>query len=167
MKVFIFIHSACSEASTDKNIWHTLQTVYDIFFMHCLLLLNWKCSYNSHFLGQQLSYFVIIRIVVDCPRCRWYGRLKLIIVSIGIILIQQRISVYYTTGKKNGQELELYPAFNSLTVTQVWFVWIDICSTFKFIWCVMPIHICCFIVKLVWNSFKRNSLNSFQTMNIR
>lgn len=120
MKVFIFIHSASSEASTDKNIWHTLQTVYDIFFMHCLLLLNWKCSYDSHFLGQQLSYFVIIRIVVDCPRRRWYGRLKLIIVPIGIILIQQRISIYYTTGKKNGQELELYPAFNSLTVTLVW-----------------------------------------------
>lgn len=111
MKVFIFIHSVCSEASTDKNIWHTLQTVYDIFFMHCLLLLNWKCSYNSHFLGQQLSYFVIIRIVVDCPRRRWYGRLKLIIVSIGIILIQQRISVYYTTGKKNRTRVRAVSSF--------------------------------------------------------
>lgn len=115
-------------------------------------------SYLIPILGGQFfneiwfSYFVVIWIVVDCPRRRWYGCLKLVIVPISIILIQQRISVYYSTGKnKNRTRVRAVFSFEQFNNDSSMVVWINICL-FKCIWCVMPVHICWEIVKLVWNS---------------
>lgn len=89
--------------------------------MYCLLLLNWKCSYNSHFLRTAI-------VLLHHRQNR--GRLSqtpLIWPSQTHYRIDrhhsdsaENICILHDWEKKTGQELELYPAFNSLTVTEVW-----------------------------------------------